>query len=146
MAVSGPPGSAEAEPKAPDIITLKTIDGRVISSRVHVARSFMARFRGLMGRAQLSGDEGLYLPGDSSIHMLFMRFPIDCVFLAKPAADGTQRVVAVRHRLLPWRGLVWPVRGAAGVVELPAGTVERHRLAAGDHVRLSAGGQPPEAA
>lgn len=110
-------------------------DAVPIVGRVMMATSFWGRFRGLMGRASLADDEGLYLPVNS-IHMLFMRFPIDALFLDAPDAHGIRRVVGVRACLRPWTGLVMPVRGAAGVLELPAGTIERGGLAVGDAVRL----------
>lgn len=110
-------------------------EGASLAPRVTVARSFWGRFRGLMGRASLAADEALYLPVDS-IHMLFMRFPIDALFLDAADAAGVQRVVAIRPGLRPWTGLVLPVRGAAGVLELPAGAIERHDLRVGDGVRL----------
>jgi uncharacterized protein len=114
-----------------------------VLARVGLASSFWARFRGLMGRASLAPDEGLYLPVNS-IHMLFMRFPIDALFLDRPDAAGVQRVVAIRSRLRPWTGIVMPVRGAAGVLELPAGAIDRAELAVGDAVRLqeSSAGRP----
>lgn len=90
---------------------------------------------GLMGRPALPPGEGLCLPG-SDVHMFFMRFPIDCLFLAAPDADGLRRVVGVRHSLSPWRGIVWYVRGAACVVELPAGTLSGSRVREGDRMRL----------
>lgn len=104
-------------------------------TRVTLARSFWGRFRGLMGRASLADDEGLYMPVNS-IHMLFMRFPIDALFLDAPDVQGIQRVVGIRASLRPWMGLVMPVRGAAGVVELPSGAIERADLAMGDALRL----------
>lgn len=110
-------------------------DGAPLVARLTVARSFWGRFRGLMGHATLAADEGLYLPVNS-IHMLFMRFPIDALFLDAPDDEGLQRVVATRPGLRPWTGIVLPVRGAAGVVELPAGAIERAGLVAGDAVRL----------
>ncbi len=58
-----------------------------MAGRVRLATSFWARFRGLMGSAPLDADEGLYLPVNS-IHMLFMRFPIDAVFVDSPDPDG----------------------------------------------------------
>jgi len=107
----------------------------VVVSRIEVATTFWGRFRGLMGRRSLADGEGLYL-ATASIHMLFMRFPIDALFVG-PADDmGLRTVLAVRHRLPPWRGMVLPVRGAAGVVELPAGTVLAASLGRGDRVRL----------
>jgi uncharacterized membrane protein (UPF0127 family) len=111
-------------------------DDTALIPRITMARSFWGRFRGLMGRPSLAADEGLYLPVNS-IHMLFMRFPIDALFLDAVDATGVQRVVAVRPGLRPWAGLVLPVRGAVGVVELPAGALERAALSVGDEVRLT---------
>ncbi len=110
-------------------------EGEPVASRITIARSFWGRFRGLMGRASLAHDEGLYLPVNS-IHMLFMRFPIDALFLDDPDADGVRRVVATRPSLRPWASVVLPVRGATGVVELPAGTIARAGLVVGGRVRI----------
>jgi len=107
----------------------------VIAARVSFARSFWARFRGLMGRASLAPDEGLYIPGNS-IHMFFMRFPIDAVFLSAPEADGRRTIVGCRPALRPWFGLVMPVKGAQGVVELPSGTIGRTGIQVGDRLKL----------
>lgn len=82
----------------------------------------------------LGDGEGLWLPAANGIHMLFMRFAIDAVFVGPETGDGTRRVVAVRHRLPPWRGVAWWVRGARGVLELPAGTAERTGTREGDRV------------
>jgi uncharacterized membrane protein (UPF0127 family) len=124
-------------PAGHDLLALRDeASGELIARRVTNARSFWARFRGLMGRPALAPDEGLFLSGSSSIHMLFMRFPIDCLFVGKEQDDGSRRVVAVRQGLPPWRGVVWWVRGADGVVELPAGTLERARIELGRRVRF----------
>ena len=68
--------------------------------------------------------------------MLFMRFPIDAVFLARPDAEGGRRVVAVHPDLRPWTGVVWWARGADGCLELPAGTVAATGTVVGDVVVL----------
>ena len=102
--------------------------------RVEVAGSWLSRLRGLIGRRGLGPGEGLYLPGTNSIHMLFMRFAIDCLFVGAPRTDGSRQVVAVRERLAPWTGVVWWVRGARGVVELPAGSLAASGLKLGDYV------------
>jgi uncharacterized membrane protein (UPF0127 family) len=88
-----------------------------------------------MGRASLPGGEGLWIP-DSSIHMFFMRFPIDALFVSAPDPIGSRRVVAIRSDLRPWTGLVLPVKGAEGVVELPAGTLAAAGVQPGDEVVL----------
>ena len=61
-------------------IDLTQSDGRPVC-RARVAGSFVARFRGLMGAADLPAGEGMLFPGTSSVHTHFMRFPIDVVFL-----------------------------------------------------------------
>ncbi len=106
-----------------------------IASRVAVAGSVWARFRGLMGRQRLNPGEGMWFPGDTSIHMFFMRFPIDAVFLGRTPEASTWTVVAVRT-LRPWRDLGLPVRGAAGCLALEAGFAARAGLAVGDRVTL----------
>ena len=117
----------------------RTSDDTVICEHLSLGESFWQRFRGLMGRAALGEGEGLYLP-DNSIHMMFMRFPIDALFVARADDEGRRRVVGVRPQLPPWRGLVLPVRGAEGVVEMAAGTLERLDVAIDDEVAFDAHG------
>jgi len=112
-------------------------DRAIICDRLLLGESFMQRFMGLMGRASMNEGEGLYLP-TSSIHMMFMRFPIDALFLSREGEDGRRTVVSVRPDLPTWRGMVMPVRGAEGVVEMPAGTLARLGLAVGDEVVFEA--------
>ena len=70
---------------------------------------------GLMGRRSLPAGHALWLTGDNGIHMFFMRFPIDAVFLGQA---GAGRRAAGRcpsqRRLRPWTGIVPLVRGADG--------------------------------
>jgi uncharacterized membrane protein (UPF0127 family) len=108
----------------------------VIAAHVEVAASLWGRFMGLMGRRSLPRDHALWLPGDNGIHMFFMRFPIDVVFLAKPRADGSRQVVSVHRGLRPWTGMIPLVRGASGVLELPVGTIDESATAVGDRFRL----------
>jgi hypothetical protein len=107
---------------------------------VESADGLWGRFKGLMGRASLAADSGLWLPGTNGIHMMFMRFPIDAVFLARPdgTRDGAQTVLSVDRGLRAWIGLKPLVRGAYGVLELPVGTIERTGTAVGDLVALEA--------
>jgi uncharacterized protein len=109
--------------------------GTVLATRLESADGLWARFMGLMGRASLDADAGLWIPGNG-IHMMFMRFPIDAVFLGPPIASegGAQRVLSVHPALPRWVGLVPLVRGAQGVLEVPVGTVQRTGTAVGDLV------------
>jgi hypothetical protein len=110
--------------------------GTLIAGRVAVANGLWRRAVGLIGRAALAPDEGLWLPGTSGIHMAFMRFPIDALFLGPDEGAGRRRVVAVHHHLRPWVGIVPLVRGARGVLELPAGRAAASGTRAGDEVVL----------
>ena len=109
--------------------------GTVLAEHVEVAASLWARFMGLMGRRSLLRGHGLWL-GGNGIHMMFMRFPIDAVFLGKAGADGSRPVLSVHRGLRPWIGLVPLVRGAEGVLELPVGMIDASSTAVGDVVRL----------
>jgi hypothetical protein len=111
--------------------------GTSLATDLQLGESFWARFRGLMGRPSLPRDAGLWLEGSPSIHMLFMRFPIDCVFLGRQDADGGRAVVGLRRDLRPWTGVVWWVRGGAGTLELPVGAVDRSGTQLGDRVIIA---------
>lgn len=105
--------------------------------RLDVAGSWLERLRGLIGRRSLAPGEGLYLPGTNGVHMLFMRFAIDCLFVGAPRTDGARPVVALKPNLGPWTGIVWWVRGARGAIELPAGSLADSGLRVGDYVALA---------
>ncbi len=104
----------------------------VLAERLESGSSLWAKFMGLMGRPELPTGDGLWLPGSNGIHMMFMRFPIDAVFVGKPDAAGSRRVVSMSRSLRPWTGVVWFVRGGHGVLELPAGTIDSSGTQVGD--------------
>lgn len=110
--------------------------GTVVCDRIEPATSLWARFMGLMGRPALAPGDGLWLRGTNGIHMFFMRFAIDAVFLSRPDADGLLTVRSVHRGLRPWRGIVPFVRGADSVLELATGSIDASATAPGDHVRL----------
>ena len=111
--------------------------GTLLVERLETASSFGGKLMGLMGRPSLPAGDGLWLPGGNGIHMMFMRFPIDAVFLSKAAADGSRTVKAVHRGLRAWTGLVLWVGGAHGVIEVPVGTIDASGTAVGDRVEIS---------
>jgi uncharacterized membrane protein (UPF0127 family) len=111
-------------------VALRREDGSIVCERCLLAETALTRMRGLLGRRELPSGEGILLKPASSVHMAFMRFPIDAVFL-----DRDLRVVKVASDLRPWR--VAGSRGAKSVLELPAGEAKRRGLTTGD--RLIAG-------
>jgi uncharacterized membrane protein (UPF0127 family) len=109
---------------------------RLLASDVERAASLWAKFKGLMGRTSLAPGSALWLPDSNGIHMMFMRFPIDAVFVGRPDGDGARPVVAVHPDLRAWTGLVPYVRGAHGVLELPVGSIEASGTQVGDLIDL----------
>lgn len=109
--------------------------GTVIADRAEVARSLLARGRGLMGRTALPAGYGLILVPESSIHMFFMRVPIDVLFV-----DRQHRVISVREALPPWHPFagVAPWRGHY-VIELPVGAIRASQTEVGDELRVTPG-------
>lgn len=116
--------------------------GTVLASHLETADGLWGRFMGLMGRASLPVDGGLWLTGTNGIHMMFMRFTIDAVFLGRPVAEagGARPVLSVHAGLRVWIGLVPLVRGADGVLELPVGTIGRSGTVVGDRIVLETSG------
>ena len=100
------------------VVELRDEAGAVVCARCAIADNPWTRLRGLLGRSGLGPDEGLLIRPTNSIHMFFMRFPIDAVFL-----DRDLVVLRVVPALAPWRMAMQ--RGAKAVLELPAGAAAR---------------------
>ena len=89
--------------------------GTVLCERLEVAESMAAQSRGLLGRDGLAPGAGMLFEGGFLplmwMHMFFMRFAIDIVFL-----DKQGRVLRINHNLKPWRvsSMVFGARKALG--------------------------------
>lgn len=104
--------------------------GVLLGDRVVVAQTAVSRMRGLLGRTGLGPGEGLWIRPCNSIHMFFMRFPIDALFLSRD-----MRAVRLVGNLKPWR-IVGPVSGANSVIELPAGALAASGCQPGDMIEV----------
>jgi len=111
--------------RSASLARVRTSDGAIVCERCEVPKSSLARMRGLLGRGGLAPGDGMLLDASPSVHMFFMRFPIDVVFL-----DRDRMVVAVKHSLRPWR--VAGTRRAVAALELPAGTATAVGVEEGD--------------
>ncbi len=98
-----------------------------LGQQVEQATTFLQRGRGLMFRAALPAGGGMLIDPCSSVHMFWMRFPLDIVYVSK-----THEVVRVQVGLKPWRIGPLITRGARYVVELPVGTIARSGTQVGD--------------
>lgn len=105
--------------------------GTSLASRCRVASSLGDRIVGLLATARLEPGEGLLIERTQSIHMFFMRFAIDAVFVS---ADGlvTRAVTDLR----PWR-VVWWARGARDCIELPVGAIAASDTHVGDRLEIT---------
>jgi uncharacterized membrane protein (UPF0127 family) len=84
---------------------------------VRRAETAFDRTRGLLGSAELPAGTGLWIDPCPSIHMFFMRYAIDVVFL-----DKSLRVTRVVEALGPWR-VAFGAAGTRSVLEVPIGTI-----------------------
>ena len=108
----------------------------VLARQVETAQGIWGKFMGLMGRPSLDDGAALWLPESNGIHMMFMRFAIDAIFVGRADASGRRPVVSVHRSVRPWVGLVPLVRAAHGVLELPVGTIDATATAVGDLISL----------
>jgi uncharacterized membrane protein (UPF0127 family) len=108
-----------------------------LGEHVRRASSVVNRTVGLLRTSELNPGEGLWIERSPSIHMFFMRYPIDAVFV-----DKDHRVTKVVHDLKPWR-VVWWAPGARDCLELPAGTARATNTQVGDQLRLVPNAEPP---
>lgn len=110
------------------VLSIRTPSGAII--RAVDASSPWRRLRGLLGRRELSPDEGCLIRPCSAVHMLGMRFAIDVVWL-----DADHRVVRVDARVPPGPH-VRRCPGARAALELAAGAAERLGLTPGAAVAV----------
>jgi uncharacterized protein len=101
----------------------------ILADRCRVASSVRDRTVGLL--ATPAPGAPLLIERSPSIHMFFMRYPIDVVFL-----DTHLRVTKVVPGLKPWR-VVWWARGARDCLELPTGSLQATDTQVGDQLGLT---------
>lgn len=102
--------------------------GTRIAERCRVATSMRDRMVGLLGTPEVLPGEGLLIERTTSIHMFFMRYAIDVVFV-----DRAGCVTHAVSRLRPWR-VIWWARGARDCVELRAGQLDGTDTRPGDQL------------
>jgi uncharacterized membrane protein (UPF0127 family) len=102
----------------------------LLSSRCSWAMSSRSRMVGLLNHTTLEEEASLVIDPCKHVHMFFMRFAIDVVFL-----NNSNRVLKIQS-LKPWRlsSFVWSARR---VMELPEGRCARIGLQPGHHLEFS---------
>lgn len=100
-----------------------------LGGSIELANSGKTRNKGLLGRDGLEPGGGLWIVPCEAIHMFFMRFPIDVVYL-----DKNKRVVKIVPELKPWR--ISASIKAHSVLELPAGKASETGTEPGDEIEI----------
>jgi uncharacterized protein len=120
---------------APAIRAFNQTRGTVLCERLESAGGVGGRGRGLLGRDGLEPGTGMLFENGRFtpfmwMHMFFMRFAIDIVFIGRG-----DRVIEINRELKPWR-LSSVVFGARRALELPAGSASASSTELGDQITL----------
>lgn len=102
--------------------------GTILAASLIFAETTAERTKGLLGRSGLAPDTAMLIRPCRSIHMWFMRFPIDAAFL-----DAELRVLKISRTLKPWQLAFAPLR-THSVLETAAGVLGPVQV--GDTLRL----------
>ena len=92
---------------------------------IKIADSFFTRLAGLMFQKKLPQATGLLLAPCNSVHMCFMRFSIDVIYL-----DKDYKILKLVKNLRPWIGLSM-CSNAWATLEMTAGEADRCGLVVG---------------
>ena len=95
------------------------VGDKIALGNLIVASDPLKRLLGFMFKKHIGNDEGLFIPKCNCVHTLFMKTPIDIVYL-----DKNMKVYDVEHSVNPWR-FCMPKFKAAHVLELAVGNAEQ---------------------
>lgn len=98
----------------------------ILADKCEIADNFWLRFKGLMGRSYLPQDSGLIITPCNSIHMFFMKIPLDIVFIT-----NKNTVIHTIENIRPWK-FSKIITSAYSVIELPIGTIKNCNIQVGD--------------
>lgn len=102
----------------------------VIAQKAKMADTFLSRMVGLLNRESISPEEALIITRCQSIHMFFMRFSIDVIFV-----DKNDVVVGLIERIRPFQ--LSPIFFRSSyVIEMAEGSISRVKVSLGDKLVL----------
>jgi len=105
----------------------------LVLKKSRLADSSFKRFKGLMLEKKENFDYALVFPLNfessygASIHMMFMNFPIDVLFL-----NSKLEIVDVVENLKPWVLNCTPKKAAKYIIEMPAGIAREKKIKVGE--------------
>ncbi|VVB86440.1 putative ACR [uncultured archaeon] len=99
-----------------------------IAKNIEICRTLTSQTLGLMFRSQIPDNYAMIFvmkkPSSAGIHMLFMRFPIDVIFL-----DEEKTIIGLAH-LKPWTGHK-AMKKIKYIIETNPGAIEKYKLSIG---------------
>ena len=101
-----------------------------IAQNVQKADTYRTRFIGLLNRKSISSEEALIITRCNSIHMFFMKFAIDVIFVSK-----SDRVVGLVKNIPPF-GLSPVFFKASYCIECSVGTIDLKDVEIGDEIEI----------
>lgn len=108
-------------------------NGALIASNIEFARTMFRHALGLMFRKSIAYDHSMIFilkkPSQVSIHMIFVFFPIDVIFL------NEDKKIMGMSRLRPWVGYK-AMDDIKYIIEMKAGTIENFHLCAGGQMEF----------
>lgn len=103
---------------------------KYLARNLILADSFLTRLKGLLGKKELSPGWCMLIKPCSSVHTMFMAFPIDIIFL-----DDSHRILALYSSLPPFR-FSRIVMKSRMVIEFPPGTLAPTQTTTGDQIEF----------
>jgi uncharacterized membrane protein (UPF0127 family) len=108
-------------------------NGLKIARNIEFTRTTFSQVMGLMFRKSITYDYSMIFilkkPSQVSIHMLFVFFPIDVIFLNK------EKKIMGFSRLRPWVGYK-AMEDIKYIIEMKAGTIEMFHLCTGGQMEF----------
>jgi uncharacterized membrane protein (UPF0127 family) len=110
---------------------LNQTNNQIIAQQYTRADSFFPRMVGLLNRSSLDEGEALIISGCNSIHMFFMRFAIDVLFV-----NRDDEVVGLIENIKPFRlsKIYWR---ASYAIELPVGGISQSQTKVGSRIQVT---------
>jgi uncharacterized membrane protein (UPF0127 family) len=102
----------------------------IIASQAVLADTFFSRLKGLLGKNQLKEQEALIITQCNSIHMFFMKFAIDVIFV-----DKENHIVGLINEIKPFQ--LSPIFfKSCYAIEFAAGVIKNTNTQLGDLIEL----------
>ncbi len=108
-------------------------NGKEIAKNIEFAKTLLTRMTGLMFRKCIPSESAMIFvlkkPSSINVHMLFVFFPIDVIFL-----DEAKKISGFA-RLNPWTGYK-AMENVKYVIEMNAGAIEKNKLSIGGQMEF----------